>query len=980
MSNVPPILVFLFAILCAGIACGEEFSYPHEDVESSWRVRPVPGSTLRVSGQRRQATIVHQGRFAEQLDVMCFRDGEYGQIEHPIPPARAIEDLRATLAFRSNRLGATVGFRAVLPRETDPRTGQPLTFLIKGETYQSQGQWQTLTVVASQKEIGRGLQLLRGKLHRPQLDTTGLFVDAVAVGFELRRGMSSFWLDDLQVKGVVTFDPKLAAPEADGLPGQVRLGSPMPESSRIAFQLHRLSIDGSPVFPRILPYHGESVPVLSQVGINTVWIPDYRNYSVSKQLSDEGLYVMATPPRPFGRDGESPAARQVSLAPFTNDSEPVMFWYVGTGIPAGSGTDLVSWRTQVMEADRTRNRPLAGDVAGGERFYSRYLSMISASQPVSGTSMSYRDYRDWLLTKRRTCRPGSFFWTWVDLENRAASRGGGGSGNAEGPLLEPEQIRLQTYAALSAGCRGLGFWTTRSLEGSDPRDVETRLTLAELNRELKLLEPILAQGTMISVIPLDFGQGERPKSKTTSRRRISGSTSDRLEPRKLVEPSERSAYEEGSQPRIEATLIRTDEAQLLLPVWYDPRANYVPGAMSAPSVTLIVPGVSESASAWLITPTGISNVPREPATGGIRIVLSKFNQTAAVLLTSDFNLVRRLQASVREMARESAMDSVLLAKAKHERVSRIEAELDSLGRRFPESREILDQSAQLLALGEQAVGRGDFRSARSSALDAMRLTRIVQRHRWEDAANTLPAPESSPYLRSYQELPRHWELISKIGRVSEYEIRSMLASGDFEDIRKMIEDGWQHAQAGGEGVRAAAELYPEKHPQSRGRYCLRMVAVPTDLENPPPLMEASSVTVSTPPVAIQAGDILHVSGWVRVRFPSEDRLDHALIHDTIQGPPSGIRLKRNQVWQRFEFVRVADRDDEFQVRFAIEGLGEMQIDDIRIAALETRTPGAGTNAPPGAESSTLQERARDLFNRLPGVGRSPGNETAPEVD
>lgn len=973
MSKVLRIIaVSLFALGLRSLVA-EELSFDHEGAENSWVVRSFTGATLRVSGHRRQSVEVHKGRFAEQLDLMCFRDGEYTQLEHPIKPSPAIEDLSATVALKSNRLGATVCFRAVLPKEIDPSTRQPLTLLIKGDSYraESQGEWQTLNVVCSQIEVGRALQLARRKLNRPQLNSSGLLIDAVTVQFELRRGMTSVWLDELNLKGVVSTAPQLPAEELASRPGQISLGSSAPDKSRVAFQLHRLSIDGKPVFPRILPYHGESADKLAGIGINTVWIPDYQNYSVSKQLSDRGMYVMATPPRPLSPDGQTLDAQQVSLAPFMNNSDPVLFWYVGTGIPASSGEDLVSWRTQVMEADRVRNRPLAGDVAGGERYYSRYLSMVSTSYPVSGSSMTFLEYRDWLLTKRRTCRPGSFFWTWIDLESRASGRESPASmSDVPATALEPEQIRLQAYAAISAGCRGLGFWTQRSLEGSAPSEIETRLALAELNRELMLLEPILSQGTMVSTLPLEVGQGERSKSPTISRR-FPHSTSDRLEPRKLVLQNERLSNEFGRESRIEATLIRSDQAQLLLPVWYDPEANYVPGAMSASSATLVVPGVSESAAAWLITPTGISNIPREPTTGGIRIVLSKFDQTAAVLITSDFTLVPRLNAMIRSMARESAMDSLLLAKAKLERVTRVESELEALGRHLPESRELLGRCALLLKDGEQSVAGGNFDPARKSALEAMRLMRIVQRQRWEDAAKSLPAPESSPYLTSYQNLPNHWRLIEQIGRIPEYEIRSMLASGDFEDIQQMVEDGWQHSQSGLEGVRAAAELYPATHPKSEGQYCLRMVVVPTDLENPPALIDGSPVTVSTPPVQVRPGDILYVSGWIRVRFPAEDRLDHAAIYDTIQGRLAGIRLKRNRVWQRFEFVRVAERDEPFQVSFALEGLGEMQIDDIQIAALKTRTPATKPDATDLPGSSTLQERARDLFNRIPGVGRSP---------
>ena len=55
---------------------------------------------------------------------------------------------------------------------------------------------------------------------------------------------------------------------------------------------------------------------------------------------------------------------------------------------------------------------------------------------------------------------------------------------------QPEQIRLLTYTALGAGCRGLGFWSDRFLADSHTgRD--RLLQLALLNQELQMLEPLL---------------------------------------------------------------------------------------------------------------------------------------------------------------------------------------------------------------------------------------------------------------------------------------------------------------------------------------------------------------------------------------------------------------------------------------------------------------------------------------------------------
>ena len=48
---------------------------------------------------------------------------------------------------------------------------------------------------------------------------------------------------------------------------------------------------------------------------------------------------------------------------------------------------------------------------------------------------------------------------------------------------QPEQIRLLTYLALAAGCKGLGFWSDRFLADSH-QGRDRLLALALLNQEL----------------------------------------------------------------------------------------------------------------------------------------------------------------------------------------------------------------------------------------------------------------------------------------------------------------------------------------------------------------------------------------------------------------------------------------------------------------------------------------------------------------
>ena len=87
------------------------------------------------------------------------------------------------------------------------------------------------------------------------------------------------------------------------------------------------------------------------------------------------------------------------------------------------------------------------------------------------TTLELPQYREWLETRRRLANPGVFSFTWIQthLPDWYAELLYNQSAQAEfrepvGP--QAEQIRLLAYTALSAGCRGLGYWSDRFLADS----------------------------------------------------------------------------------------------------------------------------------------------------------------------------------------------------------------------------------------------------------------------------------------------------------------------------------------------------------------------------------------------------------------------------------------------------------------------------------------------------------------------------------
>ena len=223
---------------------------------------------------------------------------------------------------------------------------------------------------------------------------------------------------------------------------------------------------------------------------------------------DKVCWLTSAPPYAKGMDGEPLDSDDASLLPFQANTSSVLFWMLGARMSPDARPRLTSWTNQIRNADRGFKRPIAADVSENERLCSRHVELLGISRHVIHTNCSLPDYRDWMIQRRDQALPDTFCWTWIqtepvpslsDLARRIDSQ----------PMLEPEQIRLQVYAALAAGCRGIGYWTTTPLDAGTPAARERLLMLTQLNMELDLFEPWITSGGVPQLVSFKI-QG--PKS------------------------------------------------------------------------------------------------------------------------------------------------------------------------------------------------------------------------------------------------------------------------------------------------------------------------------------------------------------------------------------------------------------------------------------------------------------------------------------
>ncbi|MDB5392227.1 MAG: hypothetical protein JWM11_7873, partial [Planctomycetaceae bacterium] len=722
--------------------------------KASWIVNSN-SRACKIVDHRRQTQLRRAGTAAEQI---IFDAKVITRIElvHRLSPARALDELTASVWVRSNRTGATLALRIVFPHLTDPQTGHKMVRWIEGDSYTADNTWQSLKCQTTKKEVQRRMQLLRASLG-PEIDLQDVYVDRALIFAELGTGTTELCFDELKLGPVVN-----PSSEIPLMPEEIPQRAELPD---IKMQHDRLLFNGQPYFMTFIPDHGEPAGELADIGVKLAWIPEYQDVQRALQFRNAGIGCIATPPAATSPEGEILDADTAGLAPLTEDFDSIWFWMLGNGITPGDRSRLSSWQKQMLSADRRRQRPLMAGVTSGERSFSRIVSMLGTSRSVQHTGLEYLAYRDWLTDRKMAARPGIFRWTWIDVEpNRelAASRR---ARRFAQPVIEPDQLKSQFYAAICSGVQGLGFWSTEGLFRDAVGTAETRLMLKQLHFELRLLEPWLATGSVQHHARFELSpQVASPPIAAGKKRGVTPvghrvpSTNGKPSPTPVVPVVGKAA----DSPHVEATLIESDFGTLLLGMWYDPNAQFVSGQMAARNVKIVVPGIKETAKAWEITTTEIRPVKtdRNAVPGGTQITLDQFDGTVAIIISTDLGLGDKLRSQVAQMQAQSATTIVQLARAKRQRVEAVIQEISLLGHPQPDDERMLDKASKCLDQAIQDLEDKEYLKAREQADLTLRMLRVIQRAHWDAARESL----AKLYLPKQVGHPSDWGFRGLLGQ------------------------------------------------------------------------------------------------------------------------------------------------------------------------------------------------------------------------
>lgn len=980
----------------------------------AWR-RERADTTINLLAQERSDRAAYEGRLSERFQFEADLGSQFF-VSYPLPNIPVTDKLEIVLNVRANRAGAQVFARVVLPSDVDPETHAPSFVLVPGTIFDRADRWQRLEVARMPPSIERQARVLRASSQRP-VSLEGAYVDAVVVNLMGGAGTTEIFLDDLSVgpasqevaaRWVRPGEAPPAGAEGEGEDVAEGAAAPLPQN-RVSLQRNRLErIDDQGRkygwLPTAVDAPGADPTMLRRYGFD-VLIDDLRTSPEELRFAAElgfSLMPKLSPERAEG--GIDAQVKEVETYPL---KEAVAFWLVGEGL--GRDREL-----KARDDELAQTRKLIRTIHGMPSNFSKLtVGLVDGELPLHARAPSNLDtigvklnhwaasqdpaeLLQYLLQRRRLttrANAGQLFWAWIPTAaSPELTRNIWGEAPPPGwgiPRPGPEQLRLMTYMALSAGYRGLAYQGDADL--TRPAGQARLIELAILNEETDLVETILAN----SADPIPIYPVFDPEP------------SDLPPPGSMPNAKVRLVREFAPKPDHKAAAIAVGrKGALLLLADYAAMAQYQPQQMAAHNLVVraILP---EGAQAWEVSPGEVKLLERQRVPGGTNIIVPEFGVTSMILCTTDMELAERTRAAIlraRPMAVQLAIEQAQQQLAEVAEINgrlaadgwSITSEKDHAQRRalgldkpFNDAAGLLAKAEENLRSARDARDREDFALAWAEARRASRPLRILAHAHWSRAinafhqaavANTFDPPAAQPYRGTepvkppvlvqpvscppaiaYNTLPELYLWLDWISGKAGYRFgANRVPSGGFDDPDEIAAAGWTNVSHEMEGIDAKMGVPPREGSQTDR--VIRLTALP---KNPgdadaalPPFLDFPVAAVRSPAVAVEANNLIRISVLVKRPIASVPGAGGIIVRDSIGGEQLQFRTTAAlPQFSRVVLYRKAPADGEITVTFGLAGYGEAEFDDFRVELVEGDAPPAPVQDPiaRGADAPEAEE-------------------------
>lgn len=871
---------------------------------TNWLTEPEVATQLRFEGvteEEERGTPFQRFRFRSAGDVQRCR------IEAAVPAMLPNVEFEAVTQVNSTHAGIQLLVRLVLPNQLDPKTQRPLVTWLRGERSQSPSEWEQLRVSLTDAAITEQLVRLRTVLDPIRVNEDGMYIDRIGIQAEFGPGECVVDLQPVEY-GPIVLRPNSTELDPDMNPEPALAG---PVENRLRVERNQVFLNNEPKFVRLMPYHGEPHESLDTLGVNTLWVDDYRTSDQTRILAEEGYVIAAIPPHPqfdpndFSRPIEG-------LGPLDQDASVTDIWILGTRVPASEWPHVRAWAREVRSADRLRGRPLMVDVTGAESLVSRLFDVVGVGQPSIHRNLTTGQSRNRILLSSQQASRLTLPFCWIQTESPNSMTQWRSQLGLPPLVVEPEQITMQVMAALSAGARAVAYWKTKPFGQGQLSESETGLAVALANLHIDLFESWLVQGQAQSYLAVDSQPGHQQQLRGQNQflQNAVGSPLVSINP-----------LEEKIPRKPDATMITGREGSLILPVMWDDSTQFVPDSLYTPEANLTV-RARETASASQVTATGVRGIRRVETAGGLAVKIRGLDQFAAVLVTSDPAAFTAMAERVDYVAPRAAELRCWIARLKHPRVVQTCEQINQLAPNVPPSAaKSLENAGRWLQNAEAALNDGRFVEASRNAEQCLRVLRHVQNLYWKDAIRQLPTPTASPFTIAFSGLPEHWRMMQVVQSATPSE--NLVPTGTFRRPQELEERGWQFPQREKNAYLTDTDVLVDPSGNSR---VLRFAASRRqNVRTVTP--DLPSIVISAPAIPINAGDLVEIRG--RARIGGRVRMEEVyplMIFDSDLGPEFAVRPALETSWRSFHLYRQASASGLLRVSFALQGGADIHLD------------------------------------------------------
>jgi hypothetical protein len=899
------------SLLCALLICSlcspvvAQFSDSFETPQTKWSLLKTDGRVVNTS-HGKDTRVYHHGSQSEHIQLVSGL-ATFIHYRYITPHVKLIDEINPSLWVRASRSPIQLIAQVVLPRSINPQTGQPLEIMIRGDSYTTPLHWQKLAITSIRTRLQNQIPSLRSQFG-PQVDGRQAYIKAVILNAYSTQGTLDLWIDSFHMQtpyiGLTNPVEQQTALANFQSPQTNPTSNAQSHSNRVEIKDSVLLVNGIPFMPRVIEHNGESLAYLHQLGFNTVAL---KHFPTHQQLEDAyrlNLKLIVPP----NLNGE--------LSP-TASTEPILNWNLGLHQRESTLETLqaTSQLIEMLPAELTR--PTVATAAHQFKQVSRYADLVILNWQPLHSSLTLEQSSNQITQAMNELRRGTPYWISIAtqispvllqqqysmIQSQSSTQPPQPTSFQGQTTISYDQLAMVTHRSLAMGARGIHFQSFSRLDRTDKETMLRIRVLERLNRELQLIEPWISGGTSTGAVisPLEHHSIYMTKTGRT----------------RLVWLFNRGDHEQ--------IVTRPNDDELI--------SFGVPGV----PVTYLPYHVNYSAIHRIRTNRGSNN----------RITVNPTAPYSLVVMTADplvrDYIQRRIYAN-RQRILQLSYDILQLELSRVQNLRTFDS-LTATSLTATSLTDTFNQATASLRSSRNVVATNQWDVAYQHLTAAENSLRKIRFQVWEALNQYDHNLVSNPLsLHTSTFVESAWTTL----RLQQSTWSpNLLPGSSMEDLNQMRRGGWKHHRDPNHSVKSLVEITSNN--PLEGNRCLRIQAWQDPSIAASSLLSAP-VWISSPSVAVQAGDVLRIHGWVNIPAPLKHQGDGLVIYDSITSTVLADRFHHTAGWQSFTLYRIADSDGEATVSFALMGLGAVNIDNISIQKQITKRK---LTAPPTNSQNTL---------------------------